>query len=242
MSIERLVDAEGPDRPDPIGSSFIRQRPGFGSPPRPMGPVSTFAKRSMDVVGAGLGLAVFSPLMAIVAVAILLKMGRPIIFAQIRPGHHGRMFTLYKFRTMRDASGPDGSPLPDSERLTRLGRSLRRSSLDELPQLFNVLRGDMSLVGPRPLLPEYLPLYTPEQSKRHAVPPGMTGWAQVRGRNAVSWRDRLADDVWYVEHRSLALDLKILALTCKRVLGGSGISAEGEATMPRFRGTSGAMR
>jgi lipopolysaccharide/colanic/teichoic acid biosynthesis glycosyltransferase len=202
-------------------------------------PAARAAKRCLDVIGALVGLLVCAPLLAAIAAAIYLAMGRPVLFAQVRSGYRARPFTLLKFRTMRAASGPDGAALPDAERLTRLGRLLRRLSLDELPQLWNVLRGEMSLVGPRPLLPEYLPLYTPEQARRHEVRPGLTGWAQVRGRNAVGWEERLADDVWYVEHQSLALDLKILALTFQRVLDGKGVSGKGEATMARFRGTAG---
>ncbi|MBX6311476.1 MAG: sugar transferase [Isosphaeraceae bacterium] len=201
--------------------------------------VSRAAKRALDAIGALVGLLVFAPLLAAVAAAVYLTMGRPVLFAQVRSGYRARPFILFKFRTMRVVSGPDGAALPDRERLTRLGRLLRRTSLDELPQLWNVLRGEMSLVGPRPLLPEYLPLYTPEQARRHEARPGLTGWAQIRGRNAVSWGDRLADDVWYVDHQSLALDLKILALTCLRVLDGRGVSGEGEATMARFRGSAG---
>jgi lipopolysaccharide/colanic/teichoic acid biosynthesis glycosyltransferase len=159
-----------------------------------------------------------------------------VLFEQVRPGLHGRPFRLVKFRSMRDARRPDGSLLPDSERLTALGRFLRSSSLDELPELWNVLRGDMSLVGPRPLLMEYLALYSTEQARRHEVRPGITGWAQVNGRNSVPWPERLAMDVWYVDHRSMLLDLRILFMTVGRVLRRSGISEHGEATMTAFRG------
>ncbi|GAA4018262.1 sugar transferase [Deinococcus rubellus] len=166
------------------------------------------------------------------------KLGSPIFFSQQRPGLRGKPFTMYKFRTMRDATDTQGQPLPDSERLTPLGRFLRSSSLDELPELFNVLRGDMSLVGPRPLLMEYLPRYTPQQARRHEVRPGITGWAQVNGRNAISWEEKFNLDVWYVDNRSFALDLKILWLTVLKVFKREGINAVGEATMPVFSGTA----
>lgn len=164
------------------------------------------------------------------------KLGSPVFFLQVRPGLHGKPFRMVKFRTMTDGSGPDGQLLPDAERLTPFGRWMRATSLDELPELWNVLRGEMSLVGPRPLLMEYLPLYSPEQARRHEVPPGITGWAQVNGRNAISWADKFALDVWYVDHRSLWLDVRILWLTVRKVLVRDGISAAGEATMPRFEG------
>jgi lipopolysaccharide/colanic/teichoic acid biosynthesis glycosyltransferase len=164
------------------------------------------------------------------------KLGSPVLFTQVRPGLHGKPFRMIKFRTMTDERGPDGALLPDAQRLTPFGRFLRASSLDELPELLNVLRGDMSLVGPRPLLMDYLPLYTPEQARRHEVRPGITGWAQVNGRNAISWADKFALDVWYVDHRSLWLDLRILWRTVRKVLVRDGISAEGEATMPKFEG------
>lgn len=174
------------------------------------------------------------------ALAIRFRMGAPVFFHQVRPGVRGQPFRMLKFRTMSDARGPDGHLLPDAERLTPLGRFLRSSSLDELPELWNVLRGDMSLVGPRPLLMEYVPLYTPEQARRHEVRPGITGWAQVNGRNALSWEAKFALDVWYVDNQSFWLDLKILWLTVWRVLKRDGISADGEATMPRFRGSASA--
>ena len=158
------------------------------------------------------------------------------LFSQVRPGLHGKPFTIVKFRTMTDERGPDGVLLPDAQRLTPFGRFLRASSLDELPELWNVLKGEMSLVGPRPLLMEYLPLYSSEQARRHEVRPGITGWAQVNGRNAISWADKFALDVWYVDHRSLWLDVRILWLTVRKVLVRDGISAAGEATMPRFEG------
>jgi len=165
------------------------------------------------------------------------KLCRPVFFRQIRPGLNGQPFQMLKFRTMTDERGPDGALLPDAVRLTPFGRWLRATSLDELPELWNVLKGDMSLVGPRPLLMEYLPLYTPEQARRHEVRPGITGWAQVNGRNAISWEDKFQLDVWYVDNRSLWLDIKILWLTVKKVLLRDGISAAGEATMPRFAGS-----
>jgi lipopolysaccharide/colanic/teichoic acid biosynthesis glycosyltransferase len=197
-----------------------------------------FIKRAIDVVAAGTGLLVLAPVLAAMAVAIRLSMGSPVLFRQVRPGWRSRPFVLVKFRTMRDALGPDGAPLPDGARLSRLGRLLRRMSLDELPQLWNVLKGDISLVGPRPLLMEYLPLYTPEQARRHEVRPGITGWAQVNGRNALDWEQKFQYDVWYVDHWSNGLDLKILALTVCKVVQGEDVSARGDATMPRFRGTS----
>ena len=194
-------------------------------------------KRVMDVSIASLALIMLSIPMLIAACAVRLKMGGPVLFRQLRPGLKGRPFEVLKFRTMTDARDERGQPLPDEQRLTATGRWLRRLSLDELPQLINVLRGDMSLVGPRPLLMEYLPLYTPEQARRHDVPPGITGWAQVNGRNAVDWEERFRLDVWYVDHQSLWLDLKILGLTLARVLGGDGISEPGAATMSKFTGS-----
>ena len=174
--------------------------------------------------------------MLVLALLICWNMGPPALFRQQRPGRNGQPFILFKFRTMKDANGPDGQPLPDAERLTPLGEFIRRSSLDELPQLLNVLRGDMSLVGPRPLLMEYLPLYSARQARRHEVRPGITGWAQVNGRNALGWPDKLEMDVWYVENRSFLLDVKILLLTVGRVVSRSGISQPGAATMEKFRG------
>ncbi|HEY7107409.1 MAG TPA: sugar transferase [Acidimicrobiia bacterium] len=194
-------------------------------------------KRVIDVVGAAVALVVLSPLLAVVAVLVRLRMGSPVLFRQDRPGLGGRPFQLVKFRTMNDRRGPDGALLPDAERLTGLGRWLRRTSIDELPELLNVLRGDMSLVGPRPLLMEYLPLYTPEQARRHEVRPGVTGWAQVNGRNAVSWEDKFALDVWYVDHRSTKLDVEIVAKTVRQVVGGHGVSAPGHVTIEPFRGS-----
>jgi len=194
-------------------------------------------KRGVDVLGAGLGLVVLSPLLLVIAVLVRLRMGSPVLFRQTRPGLHDRPFELVKFRTMTDTRTSAGAPAPDEERLTSLGRWLRRTSLDELPELLNVVRGDMSLVGPRPLLVEYLPLYSPEQARRHDVRPGITGWTQVNGRNALSWDDKFALDVWYVDHRSFRLDAAILARTVKQVLTGAGVSAPGHATMEPFRGS-----
>jgi len=194
------------------------------------------AKRAFDIVVAALMLVALAPLMLLVALLIRWRMGAPVLFRQERPGLGGRPFILYKFRTMQEATDSRGEPLPDAERLTPLGAAIRRTSLDELPQLYNVLRGDMSLVGPRPLLTEYLPLYSARQARRHDVRPGITGWAQVNGRNATSWPERFELDVWYVEHRGFGLDLKILWFTLAKVLGGAGVSQPGRATMEKFRG------
>lgn len=195
------------------------------------------AKRLMDLVLAILGLIILSPVFLVVGLAVFLSMGRPVLFMQSRPGLNGKPFRMYKFRTMREAYDKNGVPLPDEERLTPLGRFLRSTSLDELPELWNVLKGEMSLVGPRPLLMEYLVLYTPEQARRHLMPPGITGWAQVNGRNALTWEEKFALDTWYVDHWSLWLDVKILWMTLLAVLTRRGISAEGHATMPRFAGS-----
>jgi len=194
-------------------------------------------KRVIDVLGASTALVVLSPLLAVVAVLVRVRMGPPVLFRQLRPGREGRPFELTKFRTMTDQRGPDGTLLPDAQRLTALGRFLRRTSIDELPELVNVVRGDMSLVGPRPLLMEYLPRYSPQQARRHEVRPGVTGWTQVNGRNALTWEEKFALDVWYVEHRSTRLDLEILGRTVSQVLGGQGVSAPGHATMEPFRGS-----
>ncbi len=194
-------------------------------------------KRLFDIVLAFLGLLLLGLPLLFLMWQVRRKLGSPVFFRQTRPGLHGRPFRMVKFRTMTDARGPDGELLPDAERLTAFGRFLRATSLDELPELWNVLRGDMSLVGPRPLLMEYLPLYSPEQARRHEVRPGVTGWAQVNGRNALGWDDKFRLDVWYVEHRSIWLDCRILWLTVKKVLVRDGISAAGEATMPRFTGS-----
>lgn len=194
-------------------------------------------KRILDIIGASLALIIFSPVMLLVALAVRLKLGAPILFRQRRPGLHGRPFTLLKFRTMREASHPDGTLLPDSDRLTGLGKFLRRTSLDELPELLNVLAGDMSLVGPRPLLVEYLPLYSAEQARRHEVRPGITGWAQVNGRNTIAWDQKFAYDIWYIEHHSTWLDVKILCISLVRVVMAQGISQAGHATSEKFRGS-----
>jgi sugar transferase EpsL len=195
-------------------------------------------KRAIDVVGASLALVLLSPLLAFVALVVRVQMGSPVLFRQERPGRRGTPFVITKFRTMTDRRGPDGALLPDAERLTRFGRFLRRSSIDELPELLNVVHGDMSLVGPRPLLMEYLPLYSTEQARRHDVRPGVTGWAQVNGRNAVSWDEKFELDVWYVDHRSTSLDLEILGKTVTQVFRGSDVSAPGHATMEPFRGSA----
>jgi sugar transferase EpsL len=191
-------------------------------------------KRVVDLIGAALALIVLAPPMLLIAAIIRLSLGAPVLFRQVRAGRNGAPFELLKFRTMTEACDEAGQPLSDERRLTRLGRLLRSTSLDELPELVNVLRGDMSLVGPRPLLLDYLPHYTAEQARRHAVRPGLTGWAAIHGRNSTSWPKRLQLDVWYVDHWSLALDLKILLLTVVKVIRREGISAEGHATMPRF--------
>jgi len=195
-------------------------------------------KRGVDIVGASVVLVALSPLLAVVALVVRMRMGSPVLFRQERPGRDGRPFLMAKFRTMTDRRGPDGALLPDAERLTGFGRFLRRTSIDELPELLNVVRGDMSLVGPRPLLMEYLPLYSPEQARRHEVRPGITGWAQVNGRNAVTWEEKFALDVWYVDHRSTRLDVEILGKTVAQVFGGHGVSAPGHATMEPFRGSA----
>ncbi|MEZ5163825.1 MAG: sugar transferase [Fimbriimonadaceae bacterium] len=195
-------------------------------------------KRLADIVVALLVLILFSPIILVVAILIRFNLGSPIFFRQQRPGLHGKPFQMIKFRTMRDAVGKDGQPLPDEERMTRFGNLLRKISLDELPELWNVVRGEMSLVGPRPLLMQYLERYSERQKKRHDVRPGVTGWAQVNGRNAVDWDTRFEMDVWYVENWSLMLDLKILVLTVKTVLKRDGVSAEGHVTMPEFMGPS----
>ena len=195
-------------------------------------------KRVFDFVAASLALLMLALPLLVLAWLIRLKLGSPVLFSQVRPGLHGKPFIMVKFRTMTDDRGPDGILLPDAQRLTPFGRFLRASSLDELPELWNVLKGEMSLVGPRPLLMEYLPLYTPEQARRHEVRPGITGWAQVNGRNAISWADKFALDVWYVDHRSLWLDVRILWRTVRKVLVRDGISAPGDATMPKFEGTT----
>jgi len=193
-------------------------------------------KRLLDIIIAVAALVLLSPVLLLLAWQIRRKLGTPVLFRQVRPGRDGIPFVMYKFRTMRDTEDENGRPLPDAERLTPFGRKLRAASLDELPELWNVLKGDMSLVGPRPLLMEYLPLYNAEQRRRHLVRPGITGWAQVNGRNAISWPEKFRLDVWYVENRSLLLDIKILFLTVKKILDRSGINSEGEATVTKFTG------
>lgn len=195
------------------------------------------AKRGLDILLALVGLILLSPIFLGVILALMLEGKGPIFFRQRRPGLHGRLFTLVKFRSMTDARDAGGNPLPDGARLTRLGRLLRSTSLDELPELWNVLRGEMSLVGPRPLLIQYLDRYSPEQARRHAVRPGLTGYAQIKGRNSLSWDEKLALDTWYVDHRSMMLDFQIIAATVVQVLRRQGISAQGEATMGEFMGS-----
>jgi lipopolysaccharide/colanic/teichoic acid biosynthesis glycosyltransferase len=193
-------------------------------------------KRVFDLLASIIGLLILAVPLALLAWQVRSKLGSPVLFTQMRPGLHGKPFLMVKFRTMTDERDADGALLPDAQRLTAFGRFLRSSSLDELPELWNVLRGEMGLVGPRPLLMEYLPLYSTEQARRHEVRPGITGWAQVNGRNAISWADKFALDVWYVDHHSLWLDVQILWRTMRKVLVRDGISAAGEATMPRFEG------
>lgn len=197
----------------------------------------TLGKRVFDIVVSALALVVLSPVLLAIWLLVRRKLGKPALFRQIRLGKNAEPFEMIKFRTMRDAIGPDGAPLPDSERLTPFGRWLRATSLDELPELWNVLKGDMSLVGPRPLLMEYLPLYSPEQARRHEVRPGVTGWAQVNGRNALTWERKFELDVWYVDRYNPWLDLKILLLTVGRIIRKDGISAPGSATAERFTGS-----
>ena len=193
-------------------------------------------KRAFDIAASTSALVVLSPVLAITAYKVKKELGSPVLFRQTRPGLHGKPFEMIKFRTMKDVTDEEGNALPDSERLTDFGKKLRASSLDELPELWNVLKGDMSLVGPRPLLMEYLPLYNAEQAKRHNVRPGVTGYAQVNGRNSLSWEDKFKLDTWYVEHQSFLLDMKILLKTVKKVLIKDGINEAGEATMSKFMG------
>jgi sugar transferase EpsL len=195
-------------------------------------------KRILDLVITVPAIVAAGPLLLTITGLVRTKLGKPVLFRQSRPGRGGKSFALFKFRTMTDARDGEGKPLPDGERLTPLGRFLRRTSLDELPELFNVVKGEMSLVGPRPLLPQYLERYTPEQARRHEVTPGLTGWAQVNGRNAISWDEKFALDVWYVDHRSFRLDAKIIFATLAKVIKGEGVNAGGEATMPEFMGTT----
>lgn len=198
--------------------------------------MSDLVKRFFDFLVALAALALLLPAILVIALVVRLKLGSPVLFRQVRPGLHGTPFTMIKFRTMRDAVGTDGSPLPDAERLTSFGRFLRSTSLDELPELVNVLQGTMSLVGPRPLLMEYLPRYSPRQARRHEVRPGITGWAQVNGRNALSWQEKFEHDVWYVDNRSLLLDVRILWMTVVRVFRRDDVSQPGHATMEVFMG------
>ncbi len=199
----------------------------------------TLSKRLFDLIAASLALIVLSPLILVLGLLVLLSFGPPVIFRQLRPGYKGRPFHIYKFRTMTESLDEQGRPLPDSVRLTGLGRLMRSLSLDELPELFNILRGDMSVVGPRPLLMEYLPLYSPQQMRRHDAYPGLTGWAQVNGRNALDWETRFQLDTWYVDHWSFGLDLKIILLTLWKVVRREGISQPGQATMQPFKGSKG---
>ena len=194
-------------------------------------------KRLFDIIIASTALILLAPLYAFVAYKVKKNLGSPVLFRQVRPGLHGKPFEMIKFRSMKDAVDANGQPLPDSERLTAFGKMLRSTSLDEMPELWNVIKGDMSIVGPRPLLTEYLPLYNEEQAKRHNVRPGMTGHAQVNGRNAIGWEEKFKLDTWYVEHQSILLDFKIMFKTVHKVLAKDDISAEGEATMTRFTGT-----
>jgi lipopolysaccharide/colanic/teichoic acid biosynthesis glycosyltransferase len=196
------------------------------------------AKRIMDVAVAGVALILLSPLIALVAIAVRLRLGSPALFRQPRPGLNGRVFECLKFRTMTDLRDERGNLLPDAMRLPAFGEFLRRTSLDELPQLWSVVKGDMSLVGPRPLMVRYLPRYSAEQARRHLVQPGITGWAQVNGRNAIDWDRKLALDTWYVDHRSLSLDLKILAMTVRIVITASGVSRDGQVSMEEFLGNT----
>jgi lipopolysaccharide/colanic/teichoic acid biosynthesis glycosyltransferase len=194
-------------------------------------------KRLLDIIIASTALILLAPLYAFVAYKVKKNLGSPVLFRQVRPGLHGKPFEMIKFRTMKDAVDANGEPLPDSERLTAFGKMLRSTSLDEMPELWNVIKGDMSIVGPRPLLTEYLPLYNEEQAKRHNVRPGMTGYAQVNGRNAIGWEEKFKLDTWYVDNQSTLLDFKIMFKTVHKVLAKDDISAEGEATMTRFTGT-----
>ncbi len=195
------------------------------------------AKRLTDLLGSIFGLILLSPVILVVAILVRAFLGSPVLFVQVRPGLMGVPFRILKFRTMRDTTDKSGKVLSDADRLTNFGRVLRAASLDELPGLWNVLRGDMSLVGPRPLLSEYMPLYSKEQARRHNVRPGLTGWAQVNGRNALTWEEKFALDIWYVDNRTWRLDLRIILMTVWKVIRREGISAAGEATMPRFTGS-----
>lgn len=196
-------------------------------------------KRALDILVSLAGLLLLSLLLLLLAMLVRIFLGSPVLFRQIRPGMDAQPFEILKFRTMLDANGPDGVPLPDAQRLTRFGRFLRASSLDELPELWNVLKGEMSLVGPRPLLMEYVPLYDATQRRRHEVRPGITGWSQINGRNAISWDEKLALDIWYVDNRSLWLDIKILFLTVWAIINRDGINSSEEVPMPKFTGSKG---
>lgn len=198
---------------------------------------SKFIKRLVDITGALSGLILLAPVIFIIGILIRLSMGSPVIFSQVRPGLYGKPFKMYKFRTMTDARDERGYLLPDEQRLTALGNFLRSTSLDELPELWNVFKGEMSLVGPRPLLMEYLDLYTTEQARRHEIKPGITGWAQINGRNSLTWEEKFKMDVWYVDHWNILLDIKIIFMTFLKVVKRDGISAQGHATMPIFRGS-----
>jgi sugar transferase EpsL len=195
-------------------------------------------KRLFDLIFASIALLLLSPLLLVLAMLVRYKLGAPILFRQPRPGLNGHIFCMYKFRSMNEQKDEQLALLPDEIRLTHFGKNLRSTSLDELPGLWSVLKGDMSLVGPRPLLVEYLPLYSPEQNRRHSVKPGITGWAQINGRNSISWQEKFKLDVWYVDNRTLWLDMKIMMLTAKKVLFRANISSEGEVTMPKFTGNS----
>lgn len=208
--------------------------------PHPRRTVSDALKRCFDVGVSLLALVLLAPVLLITALLVLNKLGSPVLFRQVRPGLDGRPFEMVKFRTMREAVDPDGQSLSDAERLTDFGRFLRSSSLDELPELWNVLKGEMSLVGPRPLLMDYVPLYSPEQARRHDVRPGVTGWAQVNGRNAISWDEKFKLDVWYVDNRSFSQDLKILLMTVAKVARSEGVSSGTSVTMERFMGSGSA--
>jgi len=196
----------------------------------------SYIKRLFDLTAVVPSVIILSPLLMLIGFMVRMRIGSPALFRQVRPGQHGKPFTIYKFRTMTDDRDGDENLLPDGERLTRLGWFLRKASMDELPELFNVLKGDMSLVGPRPLLIQYLDRYTPEQARRHEVKPGITGWAQVNGRNTITWKQKFEYDVWYVDNQSLGLDLKILALTTWKILKREGINQPGQATMEEFKG------
>lgn len=196
-----------------------------------------YIKRLVDLLASFVLLFLLSPVLVILSICVWLRLGRPVLFSQERPGLHGKIFKLYKFRSMRNAFDKNGQPLPDEQRLTKFGKFLRASSLDELPELFNVLKGEMSLVGPRPLLVAYLERYTPEQARRHDVLPGITGWAQVNGRNAISWEEKFKLDVWYVDHQSFWLDVKIMLMTLGKVFKREAISAPGSVTAPEFMGS-----